>query len=70
MRLFDEGEGRVVISARAGDVPALVELAGSLPLRELGTVGGDRIVAGAAVIDLAEASGRYESAIPELMGDR
>ena len=69
-RLFDEGEGRVVISARAGDVPALVELAGSLPLRELGTVGGDRIVAGAAVIDLADASGRYESAIPELMGDR
>jgi phosphoribosylformylglycinamidine synthase len=68
-RLFEEGEGRVVVSARSHDLPALRELAGALPLRELGTVGGDRIVAGAAVIGLAEATGRYESAVPELMGD-
>ena len=68
-RLFDEGEGRVVVSARPGDLPALRKLAGHLALRELGTVGGDRIVAGAAAVGLADATSRYESAIPELMGD-
>jgi phosphoribosylformylglycinamidine synthase len=68
-QLFEEGEGRVVISARAEDVRALSELAGDLPLRRLGAVGGEAIVAGAAVIGLAEATGLYESAIPDLMGD-
>jgi phosphoribosylformylglycinamidine synthase subunit PurL len=68
-QLFEEGEGRVVISARAADVAALTDLAGDLPLRELGRVGGGRIAAGAAVVGLAEATGVYESAIPDLMGD-
>jgi phosphoribosylformylglycinamidine synthase len=67
--LFGEGEGRVVISARAEDVPALEALAGGLPLREIGITGGQRIRAGSAEIRLAEARALWESAIPGVMGE-
>ena len=67
--LFAEGDGRVVISARRADVEELRRLAGPLPLRELGTVGGDLIAVGDARIDLAEATGLSEGAIPAAMGE-
>src|SRR5512133_3348142 len=47
---FAEGDGRAVISAAPGDVAGLEALAGELPLRRIGTVGGERIaVAGASI---------------------
>ncbi|HUZ84853.1 MAG TPA: AIR synthase related protein, partial [Gaiellales bacterium] len=67
--LFGEGEGRAVVTAAPGDVGALRELAGNLRLELIGTVGGDRVVAGAAEVSLAEARRLYESALPKLMGD-
>ncbi len=67
--LFGEGDGRVVISAKRDHLAALHELAGSLPLCELGTVGGELIRAGDARLSLADATEIYESAIPRLMGD-
>ncbi len=65
--LFGEGDGRVIVSARKADVAALRKLAGGLPLRRLGTVGGAEIAVGAARIALAEARAVYESAIPRIM---
>jgi phosphoribosylformylglycinamidine synthase subunit PurL len=67
--LFTEGEGRAVISAAPEHVPALLELADPLPLATIGSVGGDRIRAGAAVLELSEAIRLYESAIPTAMGE-
>jgi phosphoribosylformylglycinamidine synthase len=61
---FGEGDGRVVISARADDVAALEQLAGPLPLRVLGTVGGEAIVLSGQAVSLDEASRIYESALP------
>ncbi|HEY3766473.1 MAG TPA: AIR synthase related protein, partial [Gaiellales bacterium] len=65
--LFGEGDGRVIVSARKADLAALRKLAGGLPLRRLGTVGGAEIAVGTARIGLAEARAIYESAIPRIM---
>jgi phosphoribosylformylglycinamidine (FGAM) synthase-like enzyme len=65
--LFAEGEGRAVLSARPGDVPALRRLAGPLPLEQIGETGGDaiRLTGDARVtLSLTEARRLYESAIP------
>ena len=62
---FGEGDGRVVISARSGDVAALAELAGDLPVREIGRVGGDAIVIDEAALQLGEAAQIWESALPQ-----
>jgi phosphoribosylformylglycinamidine synthase len=67
--LFSEGEGRVVVSCAPEHVPGLQRLAGEVPLRRIGTVGGDVIRAGDARIGLDEATGLYESAIPRAMGE-
>ena len=67
--LFGEGEGRVVISADPEHVDALRDLAGGLPLRGIGLVGGERIRVGGAELVLAEAAALWESAIPVAMGD-
>jgi phosphoribosylformylglycinamidine synthase subunit PurL len=61
---FGEGDGRVVISARSDDIPALAELAGELPLREIGRVGGDAIIIDGEALPLDEATGIWESALP------
>jgi phosphoribosylformylglycinamidine synthase len=66
---FGEGDGRVVVSARPADVGALRELAGELPLAEVGAVGGDRIDVAGARIALVEAAELYEGAIPRAMGE-
>jgi phosphoribosylformylglycinamidine synthase len=66
---FGEGDGRVVISAPAEHVAALRELAGELPLRELGTVGGTEILIGDAILPLSEAIEIFESALPMALGD-
>jgi len=65
--LFGEGDGRVVISARKADAPALRRLAGDLPLRRLGAVGGAEVAVGPARIKLADAIDEYEGAIPAIM---
>jgi phosphoribosylformylglycinamidine synthase len=65
--LFGEGDGRVVISARRADVAALRTLAGPVPLRRLGAVGGGQIAVGAARIALADAVDLYEGALPRIM---
>ncbi|MGZ4480943.1 MAG: AIR synthase-related protein, partial [Gaiellales bacterium] len=62
--LFGEGDGRAVISARRGDLAALRELAGELPLTEIGTVGGEVIEIGPLCLPLAEATELYESSLP------
>jgi hypothetical protein len=53
-----------VISARQQDVPALRELAGELPLDQLGTVGGTGIAIGDAILPLSEAAEIFENALP------
>jgi phosphoribosylformylglycinamidine synthase len=65
---FAEGDGRAIISAAPGDVAALEALADGLPLRRLGTVGGDRIAVAGASIGLDEAASLYEGAIPRALG--
>ena len=49
---------------RRADVEALAALAGELPLRRIGRVGGDAIVLSGQALPLAEAAGIYESALP------
>jgi len=66
--LFGEGDGRVVITAAQADVAALRELAGDLPLREIGTVGGSVIRVGAAGLSLAEAAALHDAGIPNAVG--
>ncbi len=66
---FGEGDGRVVISARRQDVPALRELAGALPLDELGTVGGTEIAIGDAILPVSEAAEIFEHALPAALGE-
>jgi hypothetical protein len=61
---FSEGDGRAVISAGEQDVEVLAALAGELPLRRIGRVGGDAIVLSGQALPLAEAAGIYESALP------
>ena len=65
--LFGEGDGRVVVSARRADVAALRKLAGGIPVRRLGIVGGSDIAVGPARIPLHEAALAYEQAIPRIM---
>jgi phosphoribosylformylglycinamidine synthase subunit PurL len=65
--LFGEGQGRVIVSAGKADVAALRKLAGDLPLRRVGAVGGTEIAVGAARIPLAEARDLYEGALPRIM---
>jgi phosphoribosylformylglycinamidine synthase len=64
---FGEGDGRVVVSARKADVPALRKLAGPVPLKRIGTVGGGEIAVGPARIALADAIDLYEGALPRIM---
>jgi phosphoribosylformylglycinamidine synthase II len=66
---FGEGDGRVVISASGRDVAALRELAGSLPLEEIGSVGGAEIAIGAAILPLSEAIEIFETALPIALGE-
>jgi phosphoribosylformylglycinamidine synthase len=66
---FGEGDGRVVVSARAEHVAALVELAGLLPLQELGSVGGTEIAIGDAILPLSEAVEIFENALPAALKD-
>jgi phosphoribosylformylglycinamidine synthase II len=66
---FSEGDGRAVVSARPEHLAALEELAGDLPLRRLGTVGGERIAVAGAEITVAEATALYEGAIPRALGE-
>ncbi len=66
--LFGEGDGRVVVTAADVDVAALRELAGDLPLREIGTVGGAAIRVGAAELSLAEAAALHDAGIPNAVG--
>jgi phosphoribosylformylglycinamidine (FGAM) synthase-like enzyme len=66
--LFAEGDGRVVVTAREQDVEALRELAGDLPLRRFGTVGGATILVGAAEVSLAEAAALHEAGIFNAVG--
>ena len=47
----------------------LEELAGDLPLRRIGTVGGERIAVAGAEIGVAEATALYEGAIPRALGE-
>jgi phosphoribosylformylglycinamidine synthase subunit PurL len=61
---FGEGDGRVVISARSDDLSALAGLAGELPLRHIGRVGGDAIVIDGEALPLDEATRIWESALP------
>ena len=65
--LFGEGDGRVVISARRADAAALRKLAGAVPLKRLGAVGGAEIAVGPARIALADAVELYEGALPRIM---
>ena len=66
---FAEGDGRAVVSVAPADLAELEALAGDLPLRRIGTVGGDRIAVARATIGLDEASELYESAIPTALGE-
>ena len=50
------------------DVAALRELAGDMPLREIGTVGGAAIRVGAAELSLAEAAALHDAGIPNAVG--
>jgi phosphoribosylformylglycinamidine synthase subunit PurL len=65
--LFGEGDGRVVVSARRADVAALRKLAGSVPLRRLGAVGGAEIAVGPARVALPDAVELYEGTLPRIM---
>ncbi|MEW6582082.1 MAG: AIR synthase-related protein, partial [Actinomycetota bacterium] len=66
--LFGEGAGRVVVTCRPGDVDALRAAAGDVPLREIGTVGGDavevRVGEDTVAVRIADAAAAYEDAIP------
>ena len=65
--LFGEGDGRVVVSARRGDVAALRRLATDVPLRRLGAVGGTEIAVGPARISLADGVEASEQALSRIM---
>jgi phosphoribosylformylglycinamidine synthase len=66
---FAEGDGRAVVSVRPEHVSELEELAAGLPLRRIGTVGGERIAVAGAEIGVAEATALYEGAIPRTLGE-
>jgi phosphoribosylformylglycinamidine synthase subunit PurL len=62
---FGEGDGRVVVSAREADVAELRELAGDLPLEQIGSVGGGSIDLDGRQLPLSEALSIFESALPD-----
>jgi phosphoribosylformylglycinamidine synthase subunit PurL len=62
---FGEGDGRVVVSVREADLAELRELAGDLPLEQIGSVGGDAIVLDGRQLPLDEALRIFESALPD-----
>ncbi|HWH15683.1 MAG TPA: phosphoribosylformylglycinamidine synthase subunit PurL [Miltoncostaeaceae bacterium] len=66
--LFGEAGGRVLVTCRPADLPALEALAGRVPLTDLGEVGGDALVVETAeahvTLGLGEARRAYEDAIP------
>jgi phosphoribosylformylglycinamidine synthase len=66
---FAEGDGRAVVSVAPADLAELEALAGDLPLRRIGTVGGDRIAVAGAEIGVAEAKALHEGAIPGALGE-
>jgi phosphoribosylformylglycinamidine synthase len=72
--LFGECGGRALVTCRPADRGRLEELAAAagVPLRPIGTVGGDAVdvsVGGRPVrIALADAAGAYEGAIPGALG--
>jgi len=66
---FAEGDGRAVVSVAPADLAELEALAGDLPLRRIGTVGGDRIAVAGAEIGVAEATALHEGAIPGALGE-
>jgi phosphoribosylformylglycinamidine synthase II len=65
--LFGEGDGRVVVSTRRGDLTALRGLATDIPLRRLGAVGGSEIAVGPARLPLTDALRTFERALPKIM---
>jgi phosphoribosylformylglycinamidine synthase len=67
--LFTEGEGRAVVSCHPEHADALIALAGDLPLRRIGAVGGDHIVVGEAHLGVADAREIHASVLPRAMGD-
>jgi hypothetical protein len=66
--LFGECGGRVVATCRPGDLPALRELAGGVPIAPIGTVGGATVTARIgerdAAIAVMRARDAHEGAIP------
>ena len=66
---FAEGDGRAVVSVRPEHLAEIKQLAGDLPLRRIGTVGGERIAVAGAEIGVAEAKELYEGAIPHALGE-
>ncbi len=69
--MFGEGGGRIVVTCRPSALPALMELAGLVPVTPLGTVGGAEvgITAGAHTVTLSldDARDAHESAIPRAL---
>ncbi len=68
--LFGESAGRVVVSAARADVAALLELGRehSVPVREIGRTGGERIALGLGVdVALQEAHDLWARALPEAL---
>ena len=66
--LFGECGGRVIITCRREDLPRLQGLAGSVPVREIGVVGGREVVARIgdveARLDVDRAREAFEGALP------
>lgn len=68
--LFSESQGRVLASVSPGDLNAVLGLADKhgVPVRELGTVGGDSIrVAGVMGVALGEARELYDGALEKMV---
>ncbi len=70
--LFGEAGGRVLVTCRPEDRAALAELAGAVPLAEIGRVGGERLTLRVRDADVTVGVGdlatAYERAIPEALG--
>jgi phosphoribosylformylglycinamidine synthase len=66
--LFGEGPGRVLVGVRPERLAALRDLAGDVPVRVVGEVGGDEVVARAggrtARLRLDEAAAAWEGGLP------
>jgi phosphoribosylformylglycinamidine synthase subunit PurL len=69
--LFSESPGRVVVTVPSHNVRAFAELCADaeLPLADIGTVGGDRVVVRDLVdLDLEDVRAAFESGLPALFG--